>query len=504
MNKVRTEVGPEEAMASEMELVSVEEANNFKIDKAIQRIFQECKFLGYVFVHLDRVETWEIPTAAISPDNKLMYNPRFMASLTLSQQQYVLLHECLHKMNKHFTRGDDVMKIEMGRTAQEIIAQARGRNKTKDEVVEDIVSQAKAKEILTVFNIAMDVAINQSCDHKFDKLPVGVNLEKINEQYGIEMEPNREWEYYFSEIKKAIQEQPPQEQNEDGDDSGDESQDGDGSGDKSQDGDGNHDQDGNGNSAQEAATNHDAQWGGEDANKDNDGKVSSSGSLLNEMNEEQFRQLVKKAIEEQKMADAQAGVGHDDSILSIIPDVNVKVADQNMWKSVIQRNFGTKRISTKRQTLKRPSRRDCNNPFGKIRNKINMHNVVIVDTSGSVMDCIDKFFGVIQRACKKYKTTVDIVLCDSIVYGYHEGVRSVDMDQMEIHTGGTDMTEAQKFLMDKNIPKDSNVIMLTDGYTDWLDKSQGWTYSTSIIYTPDHVKLSANGHQFKNEAVIEL
>ena len=113
---IRTEPGAEEQIninsetkkpydPLKMVFVSVEEANKFRIDVAIAAIYQDYPFLGYVFSSIKRKVAWYMPTAGISADNIMYYNPRFMASLTPSQQKFVLLHEILHKINYHFIRG---------------------------------------------------------------------------------------------------------------------------------------------------------------------------------------------------------------------------------------------------------------------------------------------------------------------------------------------------------------------------------------------------------------
>ena len=72
-----------------MKLVSVSEANSYRFDNTVREIYKTCPYLGFIFNSLKRKKCWDIPTAAISADNILMYNPRFMASMPLEQQKYV-------------------------------------------------------------------------------------------------------------------------------------------------------------------------------------------------------------------------------------------------------------------------------------------------------------------------------------------------------------------------------------------------------------------------------
>ena len=60
---------------------------------------------------------------------------------------------------------------------------------------------------------------------------------------------------------------------------------------------------------------------------------------------------------------------------------------------------------------------------------------------------------------------------------------------MKIRSGGTDLTKAQEYIRDnyKNEGKGVNVIVITDGYTDWITT---YKYNVGIIYTEKYSPLS--------------
>ena len=119
---------------------------------------------------------------------------------------------------------------------------------------------------------------------------------------------------------------------------------------------------------------------------------------------------------------------------------------------------------------------------------MNLHTVVILDTSGSCHSVMEKFLGVINRAMKKYKTTIDLLCTTTYVYNVYEKIKHVDMNVIDIESGGTDLTTAQEWVV-KNKPNEGkglNVIVLTDGYTPWLEDMK---FTTSAIYTEDYKPL---------------
>lgn len=473
---LRTEPGAEEQLLIDpatgekyedgkepIKLVSVEEANDYKIDKDIAKIYLECPFLGYVFTSLKRIVSWDIPTAGISPDNQLFYNPRFIASLTKENRKYVLFHECLHRLHNHFLRGDDIMKSRFGFTGRDLVRAQRAGFDNAEDLAEHITNNAKASALHKLMNISEDISINQFCDTKFGRLPIGVHLDEVNADKGLKMEKLREFEYYLSELEKDMQENPDKYEN------------GEGEG---------------------AAGGHDVQNGSEGGDGESSGDpikdkaAQEARDAARAVADELFKNTVRKGKDKQREFEANKGigVGTSNSLLDVIPDSEVKLKDKNLWKSVINKRFGTMRVSAKEMTMKRPNRRNPAIPFGKKRRKVSKHNVVIVDTSGSCLDDLPTFFGVVERACKKYGTTVDLLFTTSELYAIYKNQKHMNVDNYDVRSGGTDLTVAQRHIME-NYSKETSVICITDGYTDWLGKKDGYGFKTSIIYTEHHTKI---------------
>jgi predicted metal-dependent peptidase len=439
---------------TKLPLVSVEEAKNFKIDEAIRDIYQHYPFLGYVFSSIKRKEAWFMPTAGISADNILYYNPRFMASLDDDGRKFVLLHELLHKIHSHFSRGDEILKQRHGMTSRAFIEwretvrreSNEGDGCTLDEVKEHYAKVDTIDKLLNFMNYCEDLAINQSCEKKFKRLPIGVFLDDVNKQTGLNMEAFREWEYYFRELEKS------------------------------------------GNGASETVS-HDVQISFGDPNSGNGMKVKLSEAQKKQFDKE-FEQLCKKGHRLQKRHEAKhAGNGPNYTLTDILPDMEVEIKDREVWKNLINHNFGYHRINDQEATLKRPDRRNENNPWGKRRRTMNKHTVVVLDTSGSCDHVIDKFLGCINKAMKKYKTTIDLLCTTTHVYNVYQKLKTIDMGHIKLQGGGTDLTTAQKWVI-KNKPNEGqgiNVVVLTDGYTDWIEDTK---FTVSAIYTETHSPLA--------------
>jgi predicted metal-dependent peptidase len=408
-------------MEPEFELVSDEIAEEYDIGHSIAKLYNSCPFLGYIFSSLNRVEDNSISTICVTDTNVMRYNRRFMASLTLEWSKYVLLHECMHKINEHFKRGNSYALNKFGKPLLTVVQ-------------ED-------PDVMRDFNIAMDISINQLCDAQFERPPFGVHIEKVSEKIGIELERSREWEYYYSLLI---------------------------------------------NHNTEDVENEDHAEHFESTNDE------SEDSDTNEY-EEIFSEIVNRAKEEQREWDDTHNVASGSSIVDMLPDENVKVKDRKLWKGVIGNAIGHNRIRDKEFTIRKPNRRDDNNPIGRVFKKRTTKCLVVVDTSGSCMDYLDKFFGIINRAVKRNNLKVDLILCTTNVYKVYNDLSKIVPSDIECQTGGTDLRTAQDYISENydRGGKGMNCIMITDGYTPWNDK---YSYNMSVIYTPYHVKLDGIKH----------
>ena len=465
---------------------------NYHIDWTIKQIYVNMPFLGYLMSSVNRVPSTEVPTAAMSPDNRLFFNKRFMSSQTLDQAKFILLHEILHKAHFHFGRADAILQSMFGVKNYMVKDE-----KFKDLSIED---QIRIRQLHSAFNITMDVAINQLCEKKFarpnmealrqeltkeqieklnellakrkeelkqvkgknakqvqaeiDEIKLviagenkitGWFLETLEEKIGKKLEPFREFEYYFEELMKSDE----------------------------------------GHSYMDV---HTVQF-----DIDPDATDQNGNPVPYDACEEEFKGLVRKASEKQREYEAASGIGADspNSFQDILPDMNFKVNDQKVWKAVINNTFGEFKSGTMETTLRRPNRRNDEDPFGRRRRCCSKRVVVCLDTSGSVANYVPKFFGAINRAIKRYGVTVDLLLTDTSVYGVYENLSRLNpkMKDIKFHDyGGTHLITAQQWIID-NRPKkgaDCHLLVLTDGYTDWMSKTP---FTQSAIYTECHEKL---------------
>jgi predicted metal-dependent peptidase len=405
------------------------------IELLISKILREVPLMGYIFSNLKRRKTNRIPTMGVTPDNELLYNADFVKAISedIEGAKYVLFHEWLHLAQEHIPRAEDMTEIKYGKC------------------VKDYMKSGDDPAYMPKLNIAMDVAINQLCDMRFKRPPVEVielyhhdttfaKFCKIEDPSTIEAK--RDWEYYFSLIPDDVMENMEAE-----------------------------------GSGQGSPTNDHSEHFGE-------------GGSTNKVKREEMRNMLRKSAELQKEHEVKSGCSPDNSLFEIIPDIcSVTINDRSLWESLATSGFGTRRTNMKTTTMRRPSRRDEKNPFGRTRIKAASHNVVIIDTSGSCMNDIPMFLGVIERACKRYQTTVDLLFTTTQVYSVYEKQRTLKMENYEIHSGGTDLTRAQQYIMEKGYSRDTSVVVLTDGETPWLDANDGWGYDTKMIYTNYHTKL---------------
>jgi predicted metal-dependent peptidase len=454
--------------------------DEFKMDQLCFKIYQEMPFLGYILSSINRKRVTDfkvIPTAAITPDNVLLYNPYFFGQLNLSQQKFVLFHEVLHKAHSHFPGADEILATRFGRKG----LQTEG--KFKELSKEDQVVFSRYCQVL---NIAMDCSINQLIAKKFEQPENLVTLASTEAMCNpdlkpgdvgyVKLEAEKEFEYYFQKLVKSNNEDI------------------------------------------EAPADHVQQMSGighepnPDEDRDRkiyenpedcpDGDGDGDQKKSPEEYDQEMRNIIRKGYEKQRDFEMSSGIGKgdDDSILDIIPNMEVDIKDRNIWEGLVNKAFGEVLTSDNETTLKRPSRRLKGNPFGSRRICGSKNVVVCCDTSGSIgIDTIELFFGAINRACKKYGVTVDLLLTTERVYGVYEGLKKLNTDNINVSSGGTDLTRAQKWIMENKPHKGKNehMVVLTDGYTDWI---QNTPFTTAAIYTPCHSKLPG----VKESAVIEM
>ena len=216
------------------------------------------------------------------------------------------------------------MKLRYNMTSREFINWQKQTEKDSeensmslDEAKKYLNKQDKIKRLLRYMNVCEDMAINQTCDSKFGRLPIGIFLDEINEEYKIEMEANREWEYYFDYMEKNVKKL-------------------------------------------DHTVDHDIQIvGGDGAGGLNVDLTDNEKKQFDNI----FKNVCKKGATIQKQHEAQQGNGCNYKLSDILPDFSVEIVDKHIWENIINENFGTHRITDQEATLKRPNRRNDENPW---------------------------------------------------------------------------------------------------------------------------------------------
>lgn len=144
---------------------------NEDVGRIIKMLIRKEPFYGFFLMTTDRVISRSIKTFAVGLDGinvKLIINPDFFYSLTESHRYGVLLHEVLHLCYFH------------------LFTHMKFANKELD-------------------NIACDLEINQYIDRSL--LPDNaIFLDKINQEYSINMLPKMGRKYYYEELNKLPKE----------------------------------------------------------------------------------------------------------------------------------------------------------------------------------------------------------------------------------------------------------------------------------------------------------
>lgn len=479
---------------------------NYSLSDTLVKLYASSPFLGLILSSLKVKKDYDIPTAAISADNVLIFNPKFMANLKFEEYEvhFVAMHECLHKQLEHFGRSESIWFYRSGFTPKELIKnfndmQTDIRNRQyadSKQISEEIKKQQDAdvnfdiksidintlskmkvpeewadiqeqlikyKLFHSMCNIAEDCAINQMIESVIkiskrvkDTFVFLNTLEKRLNKIGQEVDPNfsikldamQSFEYYLKKMEEVAQKNPE-------------------------------------GMAQYISDTyfivHEFNEGMGDESSD-----ESQGDIYKEM----FKSLIRKGKEHERTRAMQAGTGAGGYINFFVEDVELE--DRRLWESMVNKAIGNDRSLMSNFKFGRPSRRNEDSYYGKVKPYISKHTVVIVDTSGSVESIVGKFFGVINRGIRKHNSTVDLFLCAEDLYNTYFNIRHINPEHFEVRSGGTDLTCAQTAIMEKYGNQDINVICITDGYTPWLSEKDGWDYKTNIVYTEQHSVLDGN------------
>lgn len=171
------------------------------------------------------------------------------------------------------------------------------------------------------------------------------------------------------------------------------------------------------------------------------------------------------------------------------------------WQQVL-RQFVTQTIGGQRHWLPPNRRHVWKGVYMQSSHQQIFHGVVALDTSGSCVPDLPKFFGELVGLLNSFgKYDLDVIYCDAKVQKvehYSDDVNPPSNKEWKMYGGGgTDHNPVFEWI-DKNVAEPPNcVICLTDGYTDVPDRQPG--YPVLWILTNDGAELPwGTSIRFKN------
>lgn len=421
-----------------------------KIKKGKIMLKKESPFFGHLVYHLAPVETDAVPTAGVTEDSKLFYNPDFIDSLTKEELKGVLVHEVMHKAMGTFERMDDM---------DESIA-----NQAHDLVINHIIVN---KNGFTIPNSS------ENFEHTLqdtDNVPkqyrdmIEEQKEQMQEQENFVLLPGEDGDYIdseedieiydigeksFEEVYSIIYEQT----------------DGDSFGGNNQDALLSEDENGD----------IEVQIGGDSYNIDGDDvpfdidSEKSDGENNGEDNGKDWDKIVSQATEES--SDMKGDIpGTAESIIESREDnsIDYKKYISRTISSIIPNDFSFNRRSDKGRSIGKHL------PGVKKEDKADV--IMGIDTSGSVSeDMLAKFTGELQGICQTYSSIdLTVIQHDSEIQDVEEydNAKPSEFENLNVKgRGGTDHTPVFDEIENEYINRTTFVIFLTDGRTSVPDET---------------------------------
>jgi len=208
------------------------------------------------------------------------------------------------------------------------------------------------------------------------------------------------------------------------------------------------------------------------------GKSIDDHSTWNQsdVSEDEARQVIKDVVD-QACEKSQGHVpGH---LVEAIKNLSKPVV---RWRELLRHYLG-KHVGNQRKTYSRRNRRRDWFGVPGISHHAAADVCVIIDTSGSIGSKeLEQFFAEIDAISSRAK--VYVLQWDHSFQGYAK-YRRGDWKKFEVHgRGGTDMAAPIQWLIDNRIVADVEV-MLTDGYTNWIEESKVKFPFITVITTPE-------------------
>lgn len=208
------------------------------------------------------------------------------------------------------------------------------------------------------------------------------------------------------------------------------------------------------------------------------GKMIDDHSVWNQtdVSQDEARQIIRDVVI-QATAKAKGDVpGHLQEAIAALAKPVVR------WRELLRHYLG-RHVGCQRKTYSRRNRRRQVFGMPGISHHAAADVVVVVDTSGSVGNKeLQQFFAEIDAISSR--AMVNVLQWDHAFQGWNK-YRRGDWKKFKVNgRGGTDMAQPMQWLMDKRKVADV-VVMLTDGYCNWIDAAKINFPCITVITTAD-------------------
>lgn len=479
--KPKKELTPEQQKAQEEALIKWV-SEQIAIDK--QTLMAKFPFTGNVISRLDvLVGHWDdVPTACTNGD-KIWVDVLFYAKLDPEERLFVLAHECWHVILRHFLR-------KMNRN-QELW------NWATDLEIHFILTKEglKAPFVLPHKPEWKDLSFEEIYDRLLDQAKKGQSLGDGKKLSKKDKQNGRSITISQDELGKGDKPDDFQGQGGKGN-TGDDKGEGNGEG-----------QEGEGNGSS-AIGDVPKDWNQGKDSKNLKGAKSGKGFDSHKKKEDpDSKDDDPKEIEDRICGKIKAAAdftrkrnrgtlpSHLQGIVDDLPKNEIP------WQQVL-RQFVTQTLGGSRHWLPPNRRHVWKGMYMQSAHQQNFRGVVALDTSGSCIPDLPKFFGELVGLLNSFgKYDLDVIYCDADIQKvehYSDDVNPPTNKEWKMYGGGgTDHKPVFKWIAENCIEPPNVVLCLTDGYTDVPEHQPG--YPVLWVLTEDGQELPWGQHlRFKH------